>query len=413
MPYKLKTRNTPRKKEVRKNKKPDNGAGVYNRYTTGLDVALAFGFVLIPTPKINDTDCKNAKELKTDKNGDGDTNLIAKPEEKLALLRMYQEEGMQSWQQPAMVYYEGMVERERGTRDARERLYHLDILNTHRSIAEAIIIETGFAILRDSGFVDMVLEINSLGDKDSMARYGRELTNYYRSHIDDLPSSCKHAFKKSVFDILNCDHEKCKELAESAPKPINFLSELSRIHFKELLEYLESADVPYRIASNLVGDRDFCSHTTYRIIGREKDGEMKTLARGIRYNSLSKRAGFKKEMGATGLTICFRKKKAEKTMPKKVKLPRFYFIQMGDEAKHKSLPLIEMLRQEGIRVSHTITRDKLGAQLSVAEQVATSHVIIMGQKEFYENVVLVRRMSDRSQETIHLDNLVSYLKKIK
>lgn len=400
-----------RKKKLAKK----NDTVKYEKYTIGLDVALAYNFALIPAPKINDTDCKLAKDFKEHRLKEGDGALFPKPEEKLALLRTYMETSLHSGAQPVLLYYEGAVEKDRGTKDIRERIYHLDIVGTNKSVAEALIIQTSIATLEEAGFENLILEINSLGDKESAARFARELSNYYREHLPELPAACREKAKKNVFELLSCSHEKCQVLKNNAPHPINYLSEVGRTHFKELLEYIEASGIAYKINDSLVNDKDYCSHTVYKIIGSDtadKENKIVTLGVGIRYNALTKLAGLKKEMGATGITIRFRKKDAEKVSAKKIKPIQFYLIHMGEEAKHVSLRLIEMLRKEGIRVCHTITRDKLGAQLSLAEQGPITHLIIMGQKEFHENVVLVRRTKDRCQETVKLVDLPSYLRKV-
>lgn len=393
----------------KKNKK-ETDTIAYERYTTGLDVALSYGFSHIQTPKVTDADLKASKGLKEIKMPESAEFSFPHAEEKAALLRTYMEGGMQSLPQPVMVFYEGRIGG--GHKDPKERRYNLDILGTTKSIAEAIIIQTTLAILRESGFTDLVVELNSLGDRDSLARFSRELAAHYREHMSNLPASCREKARKNVFEALTCGHEKCQEVRAAAPHAINFLTEASRTHFKELLEYLECSESAYRINDALMADKEYCSHTVFKVVGNEKGEEPKTLAFGIRYNALSKKVGFKKELGSAGITISFKKKDTEKAPAKKVKIPQFYLIHMGEEAKRKSLSILEMLREDGIRVSHTVTRDKLGAQLSVAEQMATTHLIIMGQKEYHEGVVLVRRTSDRSQETIKMTELANYLKNL-
>jgi superfamily II DNA or RNA helicase len=54
-------------------------------------------------------------------------------------------------------------------------------------------------------------------------------------------------FKKDPFLVLYCQNEKCCLLKDEAPKPIGCLSDESRLHFKEVLEYWESLDIPYKI----------------------------------------------------------------------------------------------------------------------------------------------------------------------
>ena len=57
---------------------------------------------------------------------------------------------------------------------------------------------------------------------------------------------CRQLFKRDPFELLSSHDEKCRELNERAPKTIDFLSEESRAHFQEVLEYLEALNIPVR-----------------------------------------------------------------------------------------------------------------------------------------------------------------------
>jgi histidyl-tRNA synthetase len=122
--------------------------------------------------------------------------------------------------------------------------------------------------------------------------------------------------------------------------------------------------------------------------------------------------GLKKDIPGISASIWLSKQGAQESKPHKVKKPKFYFIQMGQEAKLKSLNLISVLRQARIPVFHSLTKDKLTLQLASAEHLRVPYVIIMGQKESMDNTVLIREMSNRSQDTIRLVEIAEYLKKL-
>ena len=101
-------------------------------------------------------------------------------------------------------------------------------------------------------------------------------------------------------------------------------------------------------------------------------------------------------------------KKIYKTIPK----PKFYIIQLGREARIKTISIIELLRQNRIPAYHYLGKDKLGFQLSNAESLNASHLIIIGQKEALENTATVRNISTRAQDTIGMANLPNFLKNL-
>lgn len=89
-----------------------------------------------------------------------------------------------------------------------------------------------------------------------------------------------------------------------------------------------------------------------------------------------------------------------------------YFIQLGFDAKLKSLNVIEILRKAKIPIAQSLSKDSLGVQLAVAEKMGVKYALIFGQKEALKNSVIVRDMTNRSQETIKLNKLLEYLKEL-
>jgi histidyl-tRNA synthetase len=99
--------------------------------------------------------------------------------------------------------------------------------------------------------------------------------------------------------------------------------------------------------------------------------------------------------------------------PRIIKKPKVFFVQLGFEAKLKSLTIIEILRKAKIPVEQAISKDGLGSQLGLAEKLGIPYVLIFGQKEALDNTVIVRDMESRSQETIKIENLGDYIKHLK
>jgi len=111
------------------------------------------------------------------------------------------------------------------------------------------------------------------------------------------------------------------------------------------------------------------------------------------------------------MTIMYHKKtSAKKVDHTKFTPPRFYVVQLGNHAKLRMLNVIELLRKENIQVYHSLTKEKITGQLSSAEYLGVSHILIIGQKEAIEETVVVRSVETREQETIHAKELAKHLK---
>ncbi|MDP3785151.1 MAG: His/Gly/Thr/Pro-type tRNA ligase C-terminal domain-containing protein [bacterium] len=213
-----------------------------------------------------------------------------------------------------------------------------------------------------------------------------------------------------MFGLLACKNEKCRIIKDSAPKSMNFLSEDSREHFKEVLEYLEFLEIPYEIDHFLVGNRAFSCQTIFEIHDPASRDKCEPLAMGVRYANIAKKLGFKRDLPGIGIHLTFKPRNEQKNI--KFLKPKIYFIQLGFDAKLKSLKIIEILRKEKIPMYQAISRDRLVSQLGLAESMKIPYTIIMGQKEAIDNTVIVRDMENRSQDTVKIEDLPKYLKKL-
>ena len=391
----------------------------YNHLDKIGEVAVYYGFTPEESPQIKKIDIENSKNLidgdSIDDEEDDGGKLPLHVEEKVALLRMYQEKNMISNAQPVLLYFKEPF-RGSSKKGSYPRYCDMEIIGNSRSIAEATLIQTAKIILAEEGYKNICVEINSIGDRDSIARFTRDLTNYYRKHVNDMHAECRQLLKKDPFDLLSCQDEKCKKINENAPRSMNFLSELSRIHFREVLEYLEALGIPYKINNHLIGNRKYCSETVFSIIDLDhtkKSKYHKILAVGVRYDGLSKKVGFKKEVQGVGISLLIKGNNSElRKEIKKVKKPFASFVQLSFESKLLSLSVIESLRQVKIPLCLSLAKDRLGAQVSIVEKNHIPYSIIIGKKEAIEKSAIVRNIETHSQDIVPLDELVKYMKKL-
>jgi len=394
--------------KTKRSKKEDNFVNFFP-VDKRAEPALYYGFNGSKAPQITKEDVQKASSLKDGwlKNSSGMPWFFSQDfaEERAAILREYIEKNMVSLPQPVMLVNESDVIKERA-----KTTINLEIIGSMKSIAEALLIKATISTLEENGHKNLSLEINSIGDKESVNKFGKELTNYYKKNLENLGAHCRQNFKKDAFFLLHCSEcDSKKNLKESAPTSVSALSDLSRLHFKEVLEYVENMGIPYKINNCLVPDRRYCSGTIFEI--KDTDTE-EILAVGFRYDGLAQKIGFKKDIPGVGVKIFLKKKEGAKKISKLEK-PMAFYIQLGDEAKNKSLTVIETLRKEGIFIHHLLGRDKLGSQFALVEKLKVPYVIIMGKKEFLEDSVMVRENSTRTQETVPISELPRYIRKLK
>ncbi|MFA4975618.1 MAG: histidine--tRNA ligase [Candidatus Paceibacterota bacterium] len=395
------------------------------------EVAVYYGFKPIDTPMMEHIDVFTSsigegtdivdKEMYTLKTKGGD-HLALKPEHTASLVRAYIEKGMQNMPQPVMFYQYGPVFRHDNPQRGRYRQFwqfDLDSLGSDKSIIDALIIKVGMSILEEAGATNLSVDINSIGDKECRHVYIKELTNYYKKHINNLAHVDRERLKTNPLRILDSKEEKTKEINDGAPDAISFLCVSCKKHFKEVLEYLEEMNIGYTINKNLVRGLSYYTRTVFEIIeqGGGEEGAPLTLAGGGRYDYLARQIGSKKDVPAVGFSIGVDRIIAspwyKKLSPRILKKPKIYFIQLGSEAKLKSLNIIEILRKAHVPIAQSLSKDSLGSQLAIAEKLSVPYALIFGVKEALEDSVIVRDMSNRSQETVKLSKLLDYLKEIK
>lgn len=408
----------------------------YRGVDPSMEAALYYGFTPLPAPLFVTKDDRDRARALADEEWTRPFSIAPAIEERIALFRHCGEKLLQEGSHPLMRCGEFAFAAPRKKSDGRrsstvredaagqntriapaqrERRVFLEIIGSQKSIAEATLIQTAIAILRDAGHERLSLSLNSAGDRESLGRFARELGNYYRKHVAALPQSCRTLVRKNPFCLLECLHEKCTMLSEEAPKSIGFLGDESRRHFKEVLEFVEELEIPYLINHRLFGSRAFGAETLFEISAPDANGKYFPFVSGTRYNALGKRLGLRCEAPSVGANLLLSRPAKEGKRVRRVlfRKPLAFFLQLGYFAKLKSLRIIELLRQSGIPLYQALTRDKLASQLSAAEHLKTPYTIIIGQREALENSVIVRNAVTRAQETVKIADLPQYAKRLK
>ena len=104
-------------------------------------------------------------------------------------------------------------------------------------------------------------------------------------------------------------------------------------------------------------------------------------------------------------------KNAKPAVAGREKSQRVFFVHIGDLAKQKGFGVMESLRQAGIVVSESLGKDLPKAQMRLADKEGAAIALIFGQKEVFEDSIIVRDMRSGAQEAVPLKDLAEVLKK--
>ncbi|MDB5244318.1 MAG: hypothetical protein JWN18_188 [Parcubacteria group bacterium] len=277
-------------------------------------------------------------------------------------------------------------------------------LGTDRALSEVIIIRALIALARDLYHEEPVVRINSMGDKETRARYARELGNFFKKRANSLPEDCVNCAKRDAFEAAELMI--AQAYAEDLPAPTEHLSDASRKRFEDLLEYMEMTETPYELARDLISRGPLWSDTCFEVLAGGK-----RVAWGSRYTDLTKHFFPGAGVSATGAVL---QVPSEGDIVKKPVNPRlrFSFVHIGDEAKRVSISLTEEFRKARVALSQDIGIESLTEQLHLAEIRNSPYLLIMGRKEALEGSAILRNRQTQQETIVPLLGIIERLKAV-
>jgi len=371
-----------------------------------INTARHFGFTLIEPMTI--TKRLPATITKAKKVALKEKDFSDFPRDYMSTLKKYIDDELHKFAQPVLFCH--VINKNNNESELR-----LEIVGTKKSVAEATVIKAAHSILEELGHTDICVRLNTIGDKESGNVFLRELTSYYREHMTSFSPTLQQQIKKDILKIYSNTSEKYRDINVGAPKPINFLTEESRVHFAEILDFLENLEINYEIGDDLVGTSSCFPKTLYEIVERRENSEgVRALASGERYNYLAQNIGFNKKLPIVGIAIKIQRKgkQKDKYLKNAPESPKIYFIHLGPDAKKRGLRILDIFKKSGIRAHQSLCHDSFTTQLRMAQTAGVPYTMIMGQKEVIENSIIFRDTETRYQEIIALPDLEDFLKNL-
>lgn len=360
------------------------------------------------------------KQMYTLKTAGGDS-LTLRPEMTPGIIRAYLEHGMPNLASPMKLYASGPVFRRERPQSGRYRQFHqfdLETIGEQDPVLDVQIIQFCAVALQSLHVGPFIIHINSIGCNQCRPHYKKALKDFYRSKLRQVCADCRARYKTNVLRILDCKDEKCQRVRTQVPPILDYLCEECHNHFKLVLEYMDATGFSYIVNHYLVRGLDYYTKTVFEIFAGDVSTSTEqtpvALAGGGRYDGLVRLLGGKDTpavgmaMGMERIMNILEEKKA--TFGKEARI-RVFLVQLGDLAKKKSLGLMERFRLSGIPVQESLGRASIKSQLRIADKVGAEFALILGQKEAIDGTVIVREMENGIQETVPLEQIVSYLKK--
>jgi len=343
--------------------------------------------------------------------------LALRPEGTAGLVRAYIEKGMGNWIKPVRLWHFGPFFRHEKPQAGRFRQFWqfgFESFGRQNPIIDAQTVQIIVNVLRKLQIKDTITHINSIGCDKCRPRYLKKLKDYLEPYREYLCLDCKKRLKSNILRTLDCKNEGCHEILANAPQTFESLCKKCRQHFKGVLEFIETLELPYELDHSLVRGLDYYNRTVFEIFAQEKDKAKIALAGGGRYDDLIDILGGNPSFAcgaAVGVERVIQLMREKSVKVKKSTVPQLFLAQLGISAKREALQLFEKFRKANVLIAKDFSRDSLKSQLSKANRLGIRYVLILGQKEVLEGEIILRDMKTKTQKKIELDKVVEKVKK--
>ncbi len=339
----------------------------------------------------------------------GGESLTLRPEMTAGVCRALVTNGL-TQSLPQKVFYAGPMFRYERPQKGRYRQFHqigAELIGPSEPLADAEVIACGWDILRALGISDdVVLELNTLGDRDSRDAYRAALVDYFTTHRESLSADSLARLERNPMRILDSKDEGDRRLVADAPTIAPFLTEAAASFYQKVRSYLAAFGVPYRENPRIVRGLDYYSHTAFEFV-TSRLGAQGTVMAGGRYD------GLVAEMGGPATPAVGWASGVERLamlLTRDIAPPRSVaIVPLGDAAEATALAILQSLRHAGIRADMAY-RGNLKRRMERANRAGARIAIILGESEIASGLAQVKDLDSGTQESVAFAELPNRLK---
>ena len=339
----------------------------------------------------------------------GGDSLTLRPEGTAGICRALVTNGL-TQSLPQKVFYAGPMFRYERPQKGRYRQFHqigAELIGPAEPLADAEIIACGWAILHALGIAhDVVLELNTLGDRDSRDAYRAALVQYFAAHQAALSNDSLTRLERNPLRILDSKDEGDRRIVAGAPTIQAHLTPAAAEFYASLKTHLTAFGVPFVENPRIVRGLDYYGHTAFEFV-TSRLGAQGTVMAGGRYD------GLVAEMGGPATPAVGWAAGVERLSMLLTDLPApprpVAVVPVGEAAEAPALAVLQALRQAGIRAEMAY-RGNLKRRLERANRIGARAAIIIGEAEVARGVAQVKNLATGTQAEIALAELPTALR---
>ena len=316
-------------------------------------------------------------------------------------------------------YYMGPMFRYERPQAGRQRQFHqlgVEMFGTYSPMADAETISMMVRLFEMLGLKGVSVNINTLGDKESLERYRAVLRERARANFDKFCPDCQRRMEKNVLRLLDCKVPTCKEIFQNdLPCIKDCLSDEAKAHYETVLRQLDAMGISYRETPQLVRGLDYYTHTIFEVTHNSL-GSQDALGGGGRYNDLIASMGGS-PCGAVGFAIGEERLMialaAVRGEDEKAKAADVFLVSMDEEAIGENLSLADALRSAGIFAALLPEKASAKSQFRQANASGAPCVLIRGGDEREKGIWNLKKMESGEQKEVTKEEILSFFKENK
>lgn len=347
----------------------------------------------------------------------GERSLTLRPEGTAPAMRAVLEHRLLQQNPVQKLFYIGPMFRYERPQAGRYRQHHqfgAEAIGVSRPEQDVEMIDMLCTLYQRLGLKNLKVMINSVGDKETRAKYRQALIDYLQPNASNLSPESQHRLQTNPLRILDSKHPIDQEFLVNVPNILDFLSQESNKHFERVKELLEEIKIPYEINPRLVRGLDYYDKTVFEIVSGEL-GSQNSVGGGGRFDGLLSTLGGPDTpcVGfATGIERLLQVMIKQDAYFPLTPPPFVYLIPMGESAKNLCFSLLSELRHLKISTSMDFLDKKLGHNLQTAAALRAEYALILGEEEIATGKAQLKNLSQRQSFSVEWSNIIPTLVKL-
>lgn len=328
----------------------------------------------------------------------GGRSLTLRPEYTPTVVRSIIENHLYLKTEPLRFYYIGPMFRYDKPQKGRYRQFHqmdIEVFGEADPAIDAEIVEMADYLLKELKVSETEILVNSIGCKKCRPAYLKELRVHAEDARNSLCEDCQRKITTNPLRIFDCKIESCQEVSSFFPKIIDYLCGECEEHFSQFRSYLDFFGINYKIEPRLARGLDYYTKTAFEVVS-PKLGAQNAILGGGRYDYMVREFGGP-ELCGIGFAVGMERLISVVNYKRKKEI-FLYLAFMGDEAKKEGMKLARFFRQGGIECLIEYKNKNLKSQLSRANKLGATWVLIVGEDEVKKKKYKLKEMKTGIQK---------------